>query len=268
MIPIWIMMPLMLVGVASGITNSLFGFGGGFVVVPAMYWTMRSLGNLPEQICMKIAVSTALMALSVNTIHCVMRLHADKKIDWTRVVDYLLPIALGAMITSFTSQKLPGEIIRKLFALYLFIAIVINIQKKSIQTSTKSSWLWIYPFGMFVGSFASLVGVGGSVFTVSHFRRQGLQMQHCVPIAVTLVLPVSIIGTLSYIWAGWGEAAQLQLPQYSLGYLNLPAVMPIVLGGYLGIEIGIFLVRWIPERLYVQCYIALLTISFIAMIIK
>ncbi|MEM7588900.1 MAG: sulfite exporter TauE/SafE family protein [Myxococcota bacterium] len=262
MIPIWAMILLLFLGIASGITNGLFGFGGGFLIVPALYWIVRTLGAFPENICMKIAVGTSLMSLTINATNCVARLHAQGKIDYKRVIPYLPPISLGAMATLIASQELGGETIRKLFAAYLVVAIGLHIQKNrsedKITDPTVPSWLQIYLFGMFTGFFASLLGVGGSVMTVPHFRKQGLEIKHCIPIAVTLALPVAVIGTTSYVWAGWGE---------STGYLYLPAVMPIILGGNFGIQIGIFLAKQIPNTYYVRCYIMLLTAVLIAMIV-
>lgn len=271
MTPILAMILLLFLGIASGIASGLFGFGGGFLIVPALYWTTRSFGEFPEDICMKIAVSTSLMSLGINTINCVSRLHAQRKIDWPKVIRYLPPICLGAMATMITSQTLAGETIRKLFAIYLLMAIGLNMQRSTNRVKTTSStpvsWLWIYPFGIFTGLFAALIGVSGSVITVPHFRKQGLEMQRCVPIAIALALPVAFIGTVSYLWAGWSEAAQQYLPRYALGYLYLPAVMPIVLGGNFGIQAGIFLAKQIPNNYYVACYITVLITVFIAMIV-
>lgn len=260
----------LILGIMAGIFNSLFGFGGGLFIVPTMYWIMNVTTDLQENYIMKVAITTSLFVMIFNSINSIYRFHKKGKIDWQVGKEYILPISIGVLLTLFAAENLEGSTAKYLFAGYLAMTIALNLRKQFFQPAlvpaNASSKLYRYCFSIFTGFLSSLLGVGGSVMTVPHFRRQGFSMEKSIALGVMLTLPISLLGFSSYFIAGNNFYIAEPLP-YSFGFLYLPAALLLFLGGRIGVPLGIKLIAFLPDHLYAKCYIALLFLFLTLMII-
>jgi uncharacterized membrane protein YfcA len=66
-----------------------------------------------------------------------------------------------------------------------------------------------------------------------------------VATSAALGFPIALSGTLSNIWFGWGEAG---LPEYSLGFIYLPALAIIVLASVTMAPVGARTAHKMPVR--------------------
>jgi uncharacterized membrane protein YfcA len=66
-----------------------------------------------------------------------------------------------------------------------------------------------------------------------------------VAISSACGLPIAVAGTISYTALGWN---QVQLPEWSLGYVYLPAFLGISLGSFLTAPIGAKLAHRLPAQ--------------------
>jgi len=57
-------------------------------------------------------------------------------------------------------------------------------------------------------------------------------------------LPVSLAGALAYGWQGWGISGD----QWSVGYIDMPATLALVLGTLLTVRLGVATAHWLPSR--------------------
>jgi uncharacterized membrane protein YfcA len=110
--------PIIVLGVGTGILGALLGIGGGFIIVPALIYVLRVPGNVVVgtsliQIVGTMAVATVLQALS------------------TQAVDLILASILmvggviGAQFGARVGQKLRGDQLRALLAL-LVLAVALR----------------------------------------------------------------------------------------------------------------------------------------------
>src|ERR1700726_3645732 len=92
-------------------------------------------------------------------------------------------------------------------------------------------------YGLFVGLFSTLMGIGGGLFSNLLMTFYGRPIHQAVATSSALAVLISIPGALGYIYAGWPAAARfpevaaLQLP-FALGYVSLIGavfVMPLSL---------------------------------------
>ena len=100
---------------------------------------------------------------------------------------------------------------------------------------------------MMTGFSASILGVGGSVLTVPHFRKQGLSMSKAVPLAAMLTLPISIFGFSAYLLNSMTIHPDINL-NFHLGYIYFPAAFAILIGSYFGVPIGVKIAQVLPDR--------------------
>lgn len=260
-------------GAASGLTTVLFGFGGGFVVVPLLYHMLKTAygeHHLIGQSAMHIAVATSTCVMIVNAV-IASRKH-DRAGDLIR--SYLWPlagyIAIGAVLGAGAAVLASGELVRMAFIAYLALTIVdCTLRRGFLQQSTQSSpqalgTIKTSAGGIAIGLIATFLGVGGSVMTVPLLRRCGLSMTQASAMANPLSLPVAIAGTLTYVGLAWYQPVGLGAGY--IGYIDLMAFAVLTLGALIGMRCAGPLVGRMPDRMHARIYLGLLILVLISML--
>ena len=114
-------------GCMTGVTAVLFGFGGGFVVVPLLYSMLMASHGADSpigQAAMHIAVATSTCVMIVNALVATAK-------HWRAgnlIGHYLWPLAgfigLGAIVGAVAAMWVSGAVIRYAFIAYLVVTIV------------------------------------------------------------------------------------------------------------------------------------------------
>lgn len=96
-----------LIGLVGGITSGLFGVGGGIVMVPAMFYLLKT--------DMKTAVGTSLVVIIPTAITgAAKHLHLGH-IDW-RVAGALVPLAIvGGFLGAWLTGILHADTLKRMF---------------------------------------------------------------------------------------------------------------------------------------------------------
>ncbi|NCX94173.1 MAG: sulfite exporter TauE/SafE family protein [Gammaproteobacteria bacterium] len=267
----WILLIVLLLvaGVLTGTLSSLFGLGGGLIVVPLLYWIFKGMG-LGAGMAMHVAVATSLAVMINTAIHGVIHRYRQGHIlmDMVRI---LLPyIALGAVCGTMTGHWVHGEVLR-----YLFIAQLVAVTLKAITDDQfrseyerhdfKAPAPWVLRvFGSIVGFLSVMLGVGGSLFVVPFFRFFKAPMSNASGISLALTPIIAIVGTLGYIVLGWDLP---NLPAWSLGYVSVPAWIMLSLGTLVGVPFGMHLNRRMSDARIAKLYILLLAVILISMVV-
>jgi uncharacterized protein len=260
---------LTLFGCMTGVTAVLFGFGGGFVVVPLLYRMLMASHGADDPIgqsAMHIAVATSTCVMIVNAlVATVKHRHAGNLIG-----HYLWPlggfIGLGAIVGAVAAVWVSGEVIRYAFIAYLGATIVDCLFRHGFLTQTENKIprnlgrAEVSAGGVGIGAIATFLGVGGSVMTVPMLRRCGLSMSQATSMANPLSLPVALAGTVTYM-----TMAPLGLGPWLVGYVDLLAFAVLTLGSLLGIRLATPWIGRIPDRVHARVYIGLLVLVMLGM---
>ena len=75
-----LILALIVAGAFAGLIAGLFGVGGGVVIVPALFFTLSSLGY-PET-AMHVSVGTSLATIVVTSVRSVMAHNKKDAVDW------------------------------------------------------------------------------------------------------------------------------------------------------------------------------------------
>ncbi|KAA8741657.1 sulfite exporter TauE/SafE family protein [Pseudomonas koreensis] len=266
---------LTLFGCLTGVTAVLFGFGGGFVVVPLLYRMLTASHGADDPIgqsAMHIAVATSTCVMIVNAL-----IATDKHRRAGNLIrQYLWPlggfIALGAIIGAIAAVWVSGEVIRYAFIAYLGVTIIDCLLRRGFLTRSEGviprrlDRKEISAGGVGIGAIATFLGVGGSVMTVPLLRRCGLSMSQATSMANPLSVPVAVAGTLTYMaLAGFSK---MDLGAWFVGYLDLLAFAVLTLGSLVGIRLATPWIGRIPDRVHAWVYIALLIFVMLGMLLK
>src|SRR5258708_20149562 len=97
---------LVIVGIITGITAGMFGFGGGFVIVPLVYHFFPAYDLLAASdrgYLLQVGVATSTAVMIVGTTYSSLKHHLAGNIDWSAG----FPLAAYIGIASPTRAPLP-----------------------------------------------------------------------------------------------------------------------------------------------------------------
>ena len=263
---------LTLFGCMTGVSAVLFGFGGGFVVVPLLYRMLMAThgaDDLISQSAMHIAVATSTCVMIVNALVA----SGKHRRAGNLIRHYLWPlggfIGIGAVVGAVAAMWVSGEVIRYAFIAYLGVTIVDCLFRRGFLTHTNNAIprrlgrTEASGGGVGIGVIATFLGVGGSVMTVPLLRRCGLSMSQATSMANPLSLPVAVAGTLTYMaMAGFTE---FDLGAWFVGYVDLLAFAVLTMGSLVGIRLATPWIGRIPDRIHARVYVGLLVVVILSM---
>ncbi|EHN63558.1 MULTISPECIES: sulfite exporter TauE/SafE family protein [Comamonas] len=259
-------------GCVTGVTTVLFGFGGGFVVVPLLY-RLLSTPNLPGsavgQSAMQIAVATSTCVMVFGALLATWRHQRAGTVDWMNVRPLLGPIGAGAALGALAATVVHSEWLRWAFAAYMVLTILDCWLRPGFLAQPSAKQHHPGPLknalsGLVIGWVAALLGVGGSVMTVPLMRRRGIEMTRATAMANPLSLPVALAGTGTYIVLS--TQSPLPLGEWHLGYIDIRAAAVLVAGSWIGIRAASLWIGRIPDRVHAMVYLGLLIAVFLAMV--
>lgn len=253
------------VGVLTGVTTVLFGFGGGFVTVPAVYMIVTAAHDGDA---MHTAVATSTAVMIVNAGWATVATYRQGRIQSQYLWPITVFIGIGAALGAYAATLAPERVLHWLFVAYIAVTIVDCLVRSGfvnrVAEPAPLSPAQITVGGTAIGAVASFLGVGGSVLTVPLLRRKGVDMATATSMANPLSLPVAVMGSLVYALAGPVGAGTGRL-----GHIDLAAAGTLLAGSLPTIAVVKRLLhgRAIPDRVHAVSYVLMLVVVLIAMVI-
>jgi len=102
---------LLLRGLIVGMVTGLLGIGGGFLIVPALYFFV----NLP----VKKAIGTALLIITINSLFSFLNSYTSMEIDWLLLIKFSMGAVVGIIIGTKLSRKIPGNYLKRGFGWFI-----------------------------------------------------------------------------------------------------------------------------------------------------
>ena len=221
---------LVVIGGAIGFLSGLLGMGGGSLMIPALVVIFDATGLGPD-LSTRMSFGTNLL---VGTVTALIGFLVHRRYQtglWSIVLPLASTSVLGALCGSTVASHLPGSLLRLLFgAAVAVVAVSLLLRTEHIPEGEPTfSVAFLLPLGFFIGFTASLVGLGGAVFTtiilVAILKHP---MQRVVGISTFVQTAGALSGAVGYMLNGLGRA---DLPPYSVGYVNLFAAAAMMVSG-------------------------------------
>lgn len=218
---------LAVAGLVAGFLSGLLGIGGGGVLVPVLYEAFGLVG-VPEDVRMHLTLGTTLAVIAPTVLRSLSAHYARGSVD-TGVVRRMGPwifvgVSIGIVIAKYSSSEAlrwVWVVFGSLLALKMFIG---RDDWKLADALPKWPWLEAAAFG--IGIISTLMGIGGATFTVPLLTLYGRPLLQAVGTATGIGPIIALPGIVGYIWSGWGAEG---LPPFSLGYVNLAALLIVPL---------------------------------------
>jgi uncharacterized protein len=218
---------LVATGALSGFLAGLFGIGGGAVLVPVFYECFR-LAGVPLEVRMPLCVGTSLAVIIPTSIAAFRAQYLRGAVDMAVLKLWWLPILIGVGAGTMVARYAPQQLFKYVFVIVAWSAafrlLLARDGWKLGDDMPKGPLMRLY--GFLVGILATLMGVGGGLFSNLLMTFYGRPIHQAVATSSALAVLISIPGALGYVYAGWPAAARfpdvaaLQMP-LSFGYVSL-----------------------------------------------
>ena len=165
-------------------------------------------------------------------------------------------ILLGAGLGSLTAASIQGPMLQKIIGVFaIVIAIQMALDLKPSASRAVPGKLGLTTAGGVIGWASAIFGIGGGTLNVPFLTWRSLPMQQAVATSSACGLPIAAASALSFMLIGW---RQPQLPEWSLGYVYLPAMVGVALTSMFFARFGARLAHRLSPRLLKRLFALLL----------
>ncbi len=242
---LFILLFTLFLGLIAGILSGLLGLGGGIILVPALIWLYAQL-EIPAPQIMIMAIATSLSTISITSVSSILSHHKLGNILWPQVFKMVPGIIVGACTGAIAATYINAEMLKIFFIAYLtYTGIRMGLTKSVLNSKPRNLNRFDFIFSIVTGFLSSLLGIGGGTLTVPYLAKRQFQMKNAVAISTCCGFPISIAASISYIFLGH---QQTNLPDWSFGYVYLPAFIGISACSILTAPAGAYMAQYLPAQ--------------------
>jgi uncharacterized protein len=252
------------VGAFAGFLAGLLGIGGGIIFVPIQVFIFDLIG-IPVELRMKLAVATSLATIVLTTITSAIAQAKREAVNWSLVFKMALGTLIGAFIGSYIGKILPSKILETVFGgftIALGIYLLFVKAHPSDESPQKTPNMPIMSsLGLFVGTLASMLGIGGGMISVPIFMKLKLPIREAVGTGSLISLVIAVIGAITWLSP---IIDGTKIVEGAIGYIYLPAFLPMAIGSValapFGVQVAHYIKRETLKRVFslVLCLVGIL----------
>ncbi|SEP32962.1 sulfite exporter TauE/SafE family protein [Nitrosovibrio sp. Nv6] len=226
----------LLLGTIVGFFAGLLGIGGGLMMVPVLTFIFGAQHFPPDRI-LHLALGTTMAAIIFTAASSLRAHHAHGAVNW-QVVKYITPgIILGTLGGATLVSMLSSHVLSIIFVAFIYSAATQMLLGINPKPSRKLPGRFgMLGAGSVIGMVSSFVAIGGGLLTVPFLSICNVRLQHAIGTSAAVGFPIAVAGAIGYIVNGMAQSQPL--PEYSLGYIYLPALGWTVLASMLTAPLG------------------------------
>jgi len=263
---------LLLLMFASGLAISclatFLGVGGGIIMVPLLIFIFPQFG-ISSSCAVHLAIGTSLLVIFIRSIPATISYRRRDLVIAKAVIPLALASIIGTLVGSTLAAHLPGEILKRTFALVLFVAAAHMAFSRPIRSEDirpRTVWWLVAVVGIAAGFFSALLGIGGGLITVP---LMGYLLKFpttkLAGTSTAIMIITSLAATLEYVYHGWGNP---QLPACALGYVHWASAIPLALGGMISAPWGAALNHRLNVIIFKNVFAVVLVIVAVRMLLS
>ncbi len=238
----------LVLGAVAGVLAGLLGVGGGLVLVAALAWLLPTMG-VPPEAAMHAALASSLASI-VLTAAASARAHAARgSVLWPTVAWMVPGLLLGGWLGSGLAVRIDGNVLRTLVAGYCLVAAA-QLMFGAVRNSDRNGEAppprgpWISAAGISIGALSAVVGIGGGSMTVPLLVWRGIAPVRAVGTSSACGVAIGLASAVGYAL----HAPAGALPEYSIGYVYLPAAVGVAMASVLAAPYGMRLAHRLDGR--------------------
>ena len=222
---------------------------------------------------MPLCIGTSLAIIIPTSISSFRAHYLRGAVDMNILKIWWLPIVIGVVAGSITARFAPERLFKYVFVIVAWSAatrlLLARENWKFGDEMPKGPVMRLY--GFLVGILATLMGVGGGLFSNLLMTFYSRPIHQAVATSSALAVLISIPGALGYVYAGWPAAARfpdvvaLQLP-FALGYVSLIGAVLVMPTSLLTASLGVKAAHAMSKRtleVAFGCYLFIVGARFV-----
>ncbi|MGX9461944.1 sulfite exporter TauE/SafE family protein [Shewanella sp. A14] len=247
----------LVLGSVVGFLAGLLGIGGGLVIVPALLYILPSVGVDSSQI-IQVAIATSLASIILTSMSSATAHHKRGNVPWELFKPIFPGIVIGSLASAFVSEQIASDDLQQTFAVFVVLMAVQMAFPFKVKTGGNiPSFIVLLIVSTIIALIAGLMGIGGGVLLVPFLSYCGLQMRQAVGLSSVTGMLIAISGTVGYIIAGYDVP---NLPEGSVGFIYLPALMGIIISSMLCAPFGVKAASTWPTPVLKKIFACLLVV--------
>jgi uncharacterized membrane protein YfcA len=239
------LLAMLAAGLFAGFTAGIFGVGGGFVVVPALFIVLPLLGGLKTEYA-HIAIGTSAATIIFTSIRSLTS-HAKRgAVEFTILKDWAPWLVAGDIVGVILAGRVDGKVLTLIFGsgvALMSLNFLIPRLGSHIISDTMPSGAARAGIAGGLGAFSSLLGVGGGVIAIMVMTLHGRSIQRAIATASGIGTLIAIPSAIGFAIIGFSKSG---LPWGSLGYVNLPALAAISSMSFITAPLGVTAAHSLP----------------------
>lgn len=256
---------LVVIGVLTGLTTVLFGFGGGFVTVPVIMWVDGVLGAAAPE----VAVATSAVVMVVSAAAATAATPRTTLFYLRSAATLVVLLGCGGVLGAGLARLASPQLTTWGFVVYLVITILDVLlrpgflRRATVIDGPQREFAIPPALGVPIGAVASFLGVGGSVMTVPLLRRGGQPMNVATALANPLTLAISVPALAIFLTS---TSAAVAGEPYFVGAVDFRSAIALLAGA---LPVLFWLRRRpprLPDTVHAWAYVGLLVVSALAML--
>lgn len=251
------------IGAFAGLLAGFLGIGGGLIVVPLLFASLPHVG-IEQSLVMKVAVGTSLATIIFTGIFSTIENQRKHRIVWPALFSLYPGLMIGSMLGAALSARLSLHVHSYLFGSFtMLLAMYIWFAQRLVHPvwDYTHSRGWLSLAGFLTASISSLIGIAGGTLFGPFLVWLGLEKRQSKGTSAACGMFIALFGTVAYVIAG---VEQPNLPEYSLGYIFLPAFFGIIAASALSAPLGAKLAKHCPAIISSSVLGAALMLSALA----
>jgi uncharacterized membrane protein YfcA len=233
------------IGLAVGFLAGLLGIGGGMVMVPMLVFVFTVKG-FPVEHMMHLALATALATIAFTSLSSVRAHHRHGGVDWAVARAMAPGIVAGSLAAALAAGFIPTRPLAIFFTGFMFYAaaqMFVEIKPRAGRQLPGRAGL--FAAGAGIGAISSVLAAGGAFLSIPFLAWCNLPLKRAIGTAAANGFPIAVAGTIGYVAQGLRAP---DLPQWSLGYVYLPALLLIVAASMPMAPLGARLAHRMPVK--------------------
>lgn len=231
-------------GLATGVLAGLLGVGGGLLMVPMLVMMFSAQAGFPVGEILHMALGTSMAVILFTSLASLRAHHRHGAVMWPVVAQITPGILLGTGVGTLFAAQVPAKPLAIFFTAFVCVVAV----QMALNLKPKAARQLPGPFGVAgvgvgIGAVSALVAIGGGSLTVPFLTWCNVRVQQAIGTSAAVGFPIAVGGSLGYVFNGWGHPG---LPEWSLGFVYLPAFALLVPASMLTAPLGARLAHRLP----------------------
>ncbi len=239
---------MLVAGLLAGFAAGLFGIGGGFVVVPALFAVLPLMGGDPGQYA-HVAIGTSAATIIVTSIRSA-RSHAKRgAVDFDILKSWAPWVVLGDVVGVLLAGHVDSRVLTLIFSigvLLMSINFLVPSLSKRVIADAMPQGVVRAGIASGLGAFSSVLGIGGGTIAIIVMTLCGRPIHKAVATASGIGTLIAIPSAIGFAFVGFHEGG---LPWGSLGYVNGPAALAVASMSLLTAPLGVAAAHSLPTAL-------------------